>query len=251
MRKVIGFCGAAVVAAAGTVYLTADYAAHHPDSAVASCAVAGYRLGTEYNPLYRIGCAIREHACGTVQDSASAQPGPNTEPQSIDLARTGPGPTECTEMLQSTETRLEPRIVIEEEIERLVVPRAAEEESEEPARAMPPAEDHAPPAPQIMPYADGVQPVRGSTEEPEPKGFGGLPDCREDPGHSLLVPGCPLLETSPSTTVTEPTKKVVPSPIHLQVDPAALNSLFPLGQIDTLELRRSDLKPYKGEPVPF
>jgi hypothetical protein len=274
MHKVVWFGGALSVAAAGALALATEYSARHPNTALGGCLVAGYRLSTECNPLYQLGRKVAEQAHLAAQDGAVEAACAEILPanECLQAGDQAAGVQLCPQSTEHrsvqeydrdlVESRLDGKIVIEEEVERATLRGSElEEESEEPARVMPPAEVNMRFAPRIMPYAGGA------LEKAEPRGTGGLPDCREDPNSGLQFPGCPFLEGRPSpisggssfapeetqsnSVVPEPRKKAGPYPIHLQGDPRMDDSPYPTARIDTLDLRPGDMKPYKGQPVPF
>lgn len=60
MRRLIWCSGAVLIGAAAWFYLAATYVCNYPNSAFAHCAELAYRMGGDFNPVYRLSCLFAD-----------------------------------------------------------------------------------------------------------------------------------------------------------------------------------------------
>jgi hypothetical protein len=249
MRKLFWCAAAGAVVLAAGVYMAADYVHAHPDSVLASCVTAAWRVGVSNSPLGRFGGCTERDCCPGVSDDDADAAGPSEPcPERLQPVPAGEDCEDCEVLLPQTAPPqiLEPPDCVlpvlpvwpdDEEHFRPMLPcsgadRGAPEACEAAKRSPPPCckeecpgKGQCPACPQMgscCPHSGKCVP-QGPADEPEL-----IPPPRKAPGPS----------TGPAKSTS------------WKVAPAGSNSpCWCSPGIDTLEFRPSDAKKGEFDPI--
>jgi hypothetical protein len=214
MRKLMWYGATLAVFAAATAYLAADYASRYPYSMVGRCLVTSYHLGTEYNPVYRLGTGAARSCCKVMSQALprqAAAPAPAAAAEPAHPAAVCPktSPVPMSELVEWPQA-ISPHVVIHDEDE-VTPPAGGAEEAESGVPATMPHVEECDPTPRTMPkvetrpgtedekafYEMWMKLLQNETVPCNPEGLAPceqpMPKCEEDPDHVYETPACPSM----------------------------------------------------------
>jgi hypothetical protein len=234
MRKLFYAGAFLTVTAALAVYLATAYASRHPDSFVATGTALACKIGTQYNPAFRIGQALTSGGCR----SCESQDCPDNEEETFSIPEE---PQPVTDSLPPDGTPVAP----EETIDVIQQQRIASEKIE--AASIVDSDS----ASQLA--SEGSAPVVSETLDGNDDCWRTMPTCPEDEeGLPAIMPYATVREEVDldRSNVKKGTNVRRKRATGEQLIPEQ-EGRHPRSNVDTSEFRPSDAKKGEFDRIPF